>query len=594
MKLPVTTRSYNNSRTGVNDRETELTPTSVGTRGITKLFSLHLPDDVRGTEAQPLIIPDVKLTNGSVHDVVYLCSMGNRIYAYDANTGQLLWGPVSLGRPVINNPRPIHQINIDSKNINTQWGVISTPAIDLDTQTMYVVRWSSPDPNPVNSLSASEYHLFAINIADGSFRQPPLPVNASFRTAAGNHLAFSAKMQKQRAGLLLESVKDSKGVAHKTLFVACGGIAEDHHEIHGWVLAFDLQTFRLAASFVTTQDGAQGGGGIWQAAQGPCGDSMGNIYFMTGNGSWNGLTDFAESFVKLHYTPAVDGLAADLKIVDWFTPIADEGGVVNGVHFPGRVTSNTNDRGTWDDQDLGSGGPIILADLGLIVGAGKDGIVYCLDQNNFGKTSASDLANPATNYAKLKSPPIFFTYFPGFQVSPAPNHPMDLNFLFSDGKTHHLHGSPVYWHNSDRGPMLFCWGENESLRAWNVDKNGQITFLAIGHEVASAGMTGRGGMPGGMLSLSCNGNAPHTGIVWTLAPLNDDANARPVQGVLRAYDATQFDSDGHGNSFLRLLWRSDQWNIFFLHNKFNIPIVANGKVYVPTYNGTVDVYGLTP
>jgi hypothetical protein len=272
----------------------------------------------------------------------------------------------------------------------------------------------------------------------------------------------------------------------------------------------------------------------------------------------------------------------------------DEGGAVNGVHFPGRVTHNTNDRGTWDDQDLGSGGPVILPDLGLVIGAGKDGIVYCLDQNNFGKTSASDLAHPPTNYAKLKSPPIFFTYFPGFQVSPAPNHPMDLNHLFVDGKTHHLHGSPVYWHSPDRGPMLFCWGENERLRAWNVDKSGKVTFLAVGHEIASAGMTGRGGMPGGMLTLSCNGNTRRTGIIWALAPLDGDANAAAVQGVLRAYDATQFDSDGHGNNFLRLLWHSDQWNIFFLHNKFNIPIVANGKVYVPTYNSTVDVYGLTP
>jgi hypothetical protein len=88
--------------------------------------------------------------------------------------------------------------------------------------------------------------------------------------------------------------------------------------------------------------------------------------------------------------------------------------------------------------------------------------------------------------------------------------------------------------------MLFCWGENESLRAWNVDNTGKITFLAIGHEVASAGMTGRGGMPGGMLSLSCNGNTPHTGIVWTLAPLNGDANAAPVQGVRLRRPGEQF------------------------------------------------------
>jgi outer membrane protein assembly factor BamB len=594
MKFPVTTRSYNNARTGLNDHEPDLTPDAVGSRGIAKLFSLRVPDDPRGIEAQPLIIPDLRLANGSVHDVIFLCSMGNHVYAYDANNGNLLWGPVSLGPPVKNNPRPIHQINIDSKNINEQWGVISTPVIDLEAQTMYIIRWTSPDPNPVTALAASQYHLFAVNITDGSLRHPPLFIQSTLTTHSGKKLSFIASLQKQRAALLLDSVKDAHGAAHKTLFMAYGGVAEDHPEIHGWLLAFDLESFKLTASFVTTQEGSAGGGGIWQAAQGPCGDGQGNIYFMTGNGSWNGETDFAESFVKLHYTPPSAGAPAQLNIADWFTPIADEGGVVGGVRFPGRVTGNTNDRGTWDDQDLGSGGPILLADLQLVVGAGKDGIVYCLNQHRFGKTSAADLARPAQNYAKLKSRPIFFTYFPGFQVNPAPDHPQDLNQLFLDGKTHHLHGSPVYWHSPDHGPMLFCWGENESLRAWSVDAQGNIKFLAIGREVASAGMTGRGGMPGGMITLSSNGNTPHSGVVWSLAPLNADANATVVQGVLRAYDATRFESDGQGNNFLRLLWHSDQWNIFFLHNKFNLPIVSNGKVYVPTYGGTVDVYGLTP
>lgn len=593
MKVSVTTRSYNNARTGVNANETQLTPDLVGTRGIAKLFTLRIPDDPRGAEAQPLVVADVQLANGQTHDVAYLCSMGNHVYAYDANNGALLWGPISLDPPVVNNPKPPGgQPNIDSKNINEHWGVISTPVIDFENRTLYLLRWSSPDPHPVTSLAASVYHLFALDLADGGFRHPKLQIKAQFQTATGKTLDFSPRWQKQRAALLLAGVKDAGGGVHKTIFAACGGVVEDHPEIHGWLLAIDLEHFAVSANLVTTQTG--GGGGIWQAAQGPCADDKGNVYFMTGNGSWNGETDFAESFVKVRYTPASGTRPAELKIVDWFTPIADEGGTVGGVDFPGRVTKATNDRGTWDDQDLGSGGPVLLNDLGLVVGAGKDGILYCLDQNAFGKTQAADLANTARNFAKLKSAPIFFTYFPGFGISSTPNHPSDLNELFLDGRTHHLHGSPLYWHSPDRGPMLFCWGENENLRAWNIDSNGKITFLAKGRETASAGSQGRGGMPGGMLSLSCNGNIPHSGIVWSLAPLNGDANTHVVQGVLRAYDATQFDSDGQGNQFLRLLWHSDQWNIVFSHNKFNLPVVANGKIYVPTYDGTVDVYGLTP
>ena len=185
-----------------------------------------------------------------------------------------------------------------------------------------------------------------------------------------------------------------------------------------------------------------------------------------------------------------------------------------------------------------------------MIGAGKDGIVYCLDQHNFGKTSPADLANPHQNYAKLKSPPIFFTYFPGFQLSPAPPHPQDLNQLLPDGKTHHLHGAPVYFKSPDRGHLLYCWGENESLRAWNIDNTGKITFLAIGHEVASAGSgrPRRNARRHALAFLQWKHTA-HGNRLELLAPLNGDANAAPVQGVLRAYDATQFDSDGHGNSF---------------------------------------------
>jgi hypothetical protein len=94
MKPAVNTRSYNNSRTGVNDQESQLTPDAVGTRGIAKLFSLPVRDDPRGVEAQPLIVPDLRLANGSVRDVVFLCSMGNHVYAYDANNEDLLLGPI--------------------------------------------------------------------------------------------------------------------------------------------------------------------------------------------------------------------------------------------------------------------------------------------------------------------------------------------------------------------------------------------------------------------------------------------------------------------------------------------------------------------
>jgi outer membrane protein assembly factor BamB len=154
----------------------------------------------------------------------------------------------------------------------------------------------------------------------------------------------------------------------------------------------------------------------------------------------------------------------------------------------------------------------------------------------------------------------------------------------------------VFW-ESAAGKMLFCWGENGNLRAWHIDAHGVVTFAAAGPEVASGlgpGPSGLGGMPGGMLCLSADGDTPHTAVVWGLAPRDGDANMQVTPGILRAYDATQFDTNPDGSKKLRLLWDTQNFGnaVNFNHNKFGVPVVANGKVYVPTYDGRVDVYAL--
>jgi outer membrane protein assembly factor BamB len=128
-----------------------------------------------------------------------------------------------------------------------------------------------------------------------------------------------------------------------------------------------------------------------------------------------------------------------------------------------------------------------------------------------------------------------------------------------------------------------------------LEQDGTATFLAKSAEIASARMGGKGGMPGGFLAISANGNTPNTGIAWTLTPLFLDANSQVVEGILRAYDATNFDpiKNSDGTPRLKLLWDSTHINgNKFDHCKFCPPIVTDGKVFAPTYNGRVDVYGL--
>ncbi|MGV1009522.1 MAG: hypothetical protein ACOYBY_13065 [Dermatophilaceae bacterium] len=327
--------------------------------------------------------------------------------------------------------------------------------------------------------------------------------------------------------------------------------------------------------------------------------------------------------VKLVYTPPTPGHPASLQLVDWWTPFTDhqrtsnvaapqpfaaawtpiQGGVApaalpqappdapaNYLHHKALLAAGHND--AWGDVDLASGGPVLIDSLDTLLASGKDGISYILDTRSMGKTSPTDLqlANAKKNYAKLKSLPFFFTYYwPG-----ADSAPDDIRSLNNDfGRvTHHQHGTPVVWHSPGGTIFVYCWGENGNLRAWELTPPGVLRFLANGAERASANTPiPPGGMPGGMICLSSDGVSNDTGVVWALIPY-DDANLGRVAGRLLAYDATRFGTFGDGSSQLRVLWDSQQWNIQFSFNKFNRPVVCGGKLYVPTYNARVDVYGL--
>jgi outer membrane protein assembly factor BamB len=577
---PVLTRSYDNGRTGANTSETILTP-AVVSQGLRKLFSLRITDDPR-IEAQPLYVPGLTMSDGQKHDVVYVFSMANTVWAFDANTGKQIWSkPVSLGpafRPKVNTQPGQHRsTEIDSWGINILWGILSTPVIDLDTHMMYIAHWT------IDSNKNRLLRLHGLKLEDGSEPRPAVPIQASTTNSAGKTIVLG-QGQKQRAALLLAPLQGSLGPgAPKTLFVAFTG-GENPGAPHGWVVAFDVDAFEQTAAWVATPSSF--GGGIWQGAQGPAADENGNVYIMTANGGFienggtitdfDGTTDFAESFVKLHYTPGSATGGAALTTLDWFSPFKDsQRGNVGGYDYR--------------DQDLGSAGPVVPPGTNLVLGAGKDGVLYVLDRNNMGKAVG--------DFTKLKAPPIFFTWFPGFGVPATGN----LDFDLKPGmKTHHLHGSPVYWNGPDRGAMLFDWGENEYLRAWTLDTNtGVATFLAKGAELASAALadpnrSGLGGMPGAFLTLSANGNQKSTGIVWTTAPIDGDANHEVVEGIVRAYDAATLDANNNtdGTQRLKLLWTSKMIpGSTFRFSKFCPPFVADGKLFVTTYVGRIDVYG---
>lgn len=601
--VPWLTRSADNARSGWNARETTLTQSAVRTKGITRITIIPLVGDARGMEAQPLILPRVATVRG-VRDVMVLPSMANVVRGVDAHDGSGIW-QVTLGTPVTSSA------TIDSKSINQHWGCISTGVIDASLGRLYQVCWVSPDRS--GDPQSARYFMYVLKVADGNLVVPAVPIEGM---SAGQD--YNAVMRKQRASLVETNVD---GV--KTVFGCSGTFFETVAGASGFCFAFDVASNQLSAMLALSSGQ---GAGVWMAGQGPAADTQGNLYLLTGNGDFDGASQWGESFLKLTYTPPKPGTHAILRVADHWTPwtdLARSGGKVpatklagasapseavrpvgGGMHMPlenAKVVTTTNEhgetvrlfypqmaQGPWADEDWGSSGPACLFSIGVCIAAGKDGIAYPVKTSTLGGTTLADLANPKANCAKLAASPVWLTMSPG-PVDPCPADPSTLNF-FPWGDTAHLHMTPVQFYD----PLLkswtiFVWGENSQLHKWSVSASGQLTYIAQSHEYASNNVRGNppGGMPGGFCSGSSNGNDPDSAILVCSIPYGD-ANARVVNGRLLVYDPVHLAADGS----LAVLWDSERWAVQYLYNKFDPPVIDGGEIYVPNYNGGVDVYRL--
>src|SRR5262245_17999051 len=207
---PVLTRSYDNGRTGANTSETVFTPQRVESKGLKRSKSLQIDDDPR-IEAQPLYVPHLHMADGTEHNVVFVASMGNHVWAFDADAeeGQDLLWKMSLGQPFrpreTQKPGDHRSTTIDSWGINILWGILSTPVIDLEANRMYIVNWVVDPDRKKPAL-----FLHQIGLRDGKEIGHPVAMQAT-HTESNGQPAEDAKGkpivlhpdQKQRAALLL-------------------------------------------------------------------------------------------------------------------------------------------------------------------------------------------------------------------------------------------------------------------------------------------------------------------------------------------------------------------------------------------------------
>jgi hypothetical protein len=247
---PWLTRSADNSRSGWNSHETQLTQASVAASGIVRATIIPVIGDARGMEAQPLILPNVKTARGT-RDVLVLPSMADIVRGVDAHDGSGIW-QVQLGMPVTGSSR------IDAHTINQFWGCLSTGVIDPDSQRLYQVCWLSPDKS--GDPQTARYFMFVLNVADGTEVVPPVLIEGK----SGNQ-DFNAAMRKQRSSLVETNVN---GV--KTVLGCSGTIFETAVGASGYCFAFDGVSNKVTAMLALT---AGEGAGVWMAGQGAAADA---------------------------------------------------------------------------------------------------------------------------------------------------------------------------------------------------------------------------------------------------------------------------------------------------------------------------------
>src|SRR5436190_9270952 len=451
-QVNVLTYHNNNARTGDNTNETLLTLANVNTNTFGKLFKYTVDGYVY---AQPLYISQLNVQGQGVHNALFIATQHDSVYAFDADGAGQLW-KMNLGISAVTPKGDFGTRYNGGKytDITNEVGITGTPVIDLPSGTLYVDTFT-------HEGSSYFHRMHAINITNGTEKVPPVTVDASYPgvgvQTTGGRVIFAAKQQLQRTALTL---------AGGIVYVCYAGYA-DTNPYHGWIVGFDAVTLELKTNYVfvttpnatTTLWGTNAGeGGIWMAGCGLAVDANTNVYFETGNGTFNatngtGGTEFGDSILKLKTT---NGLA----VADYFTPY-------------NQATLSVN------DTDLGSSGLILLPDQPgntphVLVGDGKEGKMYVINRDQF-TTNNNHYNAGATSDAVLQA---------------------------VASQTGRVTGTPAYFNG-----RVFFGGWTKGVTAFSVN-NGLLSTTPVSTGTRSYAF------PGCTPSVSANGT--NNGIVWTL------------------------------------------------------------------------------
>ncbi len=531
----VVTRQNDNQHTGQNLQETILTPSNVNSGAFGKVFSYPVDGQIY---AQPLYVQGLTMAQGGVHNVVFVATEYDSVYAFDADSAALnpnpLWHVNFLNPPAVA-PVPCAQ-GAGICQLFPIVGITSTPVINLATNTLYVVvRTQETSGSTVNWV----VRIHPLDITSGAEKTgSPATIcsstgNGGCQLAGGTGAQFGPHHQQSRPGLLLVP---EAGFPQGVLVIGFSGDS-------GWVLAYDPTNLKLVAAFYTYDEKAhnasktpgipgEGHAGIWGAGAAVVADTSGNIYAVTGDGFWDGVVNWGDSLVKLTLTFNSSTGTYSLVPVDYFTTSDQSCRYAHGL-------------------DYGSSGPLVLPPQGgatpnLIFTMGKSNTTcdavftgYVINRDNMGHVGG-----------QVSSPT-------------APNGGAEQ--------------SPAYWASPTK-QYIYNGANGDNLRAFTVSSTGvSNTSVMKTNMVFEEGTS---------IVVSANGNT--NGIVWALE-YTDDPDHQPAMKpfVVHAFDANT----------LAELYNSAQApsarDTTGPAVKFQVPMVANGKVYVGT-STELDVYGLCP
>jgi hypothetical protein len=441
-------------RTGQNLNETILTPANVNTTQFGKLFTQPVDGLVF---AQPLYVFQVAIPGKGTHNVAYVVTSSDFVYAFDADTN----GGVSSS--------PLWQTSLATSGLHFQYGVYGTPVIDLSSNTMYLVssEYQGSSTNYIFRLHALDITTGAEKLGGPVLIQGSVPGNGS--GSNGGVLAFDPYYHQQRPGLLL---------LNGVLYIAFGSTG-DNGVWHGWIFSYSEKTLQQINIYCTTPNGS--GGGIWMGGAALAAEvnapskPYGRMFVATGNGSYSASTPYNNTMNYGMSVLDLDLTGGVMTVTDEFTPY---------------------DEATLDGQDgdLGSGNPVLLptqtlasgATLSPLVEIGKSGMIYILNRNNLGGFNATT-----------------------DQVVQEVQTPIGGGHNWGAG----VWGTEAYWNNT-----IYSGGTNPGLVSYSGGAGNGFTSYSFAKGVLSTAPTGSSvqqfSYAGPTPSISANGAT--NGIVWVI------------------------------------------------------------------------------